>query len=247
MSRLLAMLATLALAAPAPAQEMVIESGERKVALLELYTSEGCSSCPPADRWFSTLNGDPRLWREVVPVAFHVDYWDYIGWKDRFASPLYGERQRQLAREGSVRTVYTPGLVVNGEEWRGWFSRPQLRVEPGPRVGRLRLEVEGERVRLDFLPAIGGLATLDAHVALLGFDIETEVEAGENDGRRLQHDFVVLGYHRAAMRREDEGYRVALALPTPVAASTRRALAAWINVAGSLRPLQAVGGWLAAD
>ncbi len=80
-------------------------SPETRVTLLELYTSEGCSSCPPADRWLSGLRDDPRLWREVVPVAFHVDYWDAIGWPDRFASAAHSERQRTYARSGHVGSV----------------------------------------------------------------------------------------------------------------------------------------------
>ena len=69
------------------------KSPAEQVGLLELYTSEGCSSCPPADRWLSKLKGEPKLWRNIIPLAFHVDYWDYIGWEDRFASPAYTARQ----------------------------------------------------------------------------------------------------------------------------------------------------------
>jgi hypothetical protein len=117
-SRVLAA-ALLALALTAAiAQPLVIQSPEGRVSLLELYTSEGCSSCPPADRWLSTLRDDPRLWRLVVPVAFHVDYWDYLGWRDRFADPAHAERQRTLAGQGLLSTVYTPGLVLDGKEWR---------------------------------------------------------------------------------------------------------------------------------
>ncbi len=96
--------------------EIVIRSPETQVSLLELYTSEGCSSCPPADRWISKLKKDDRLWSSMIPVAFHVDYWDYIGWKDRFASPEYSLRQRNYARSKNLKTVYTPGFLLNGEE-----------------------------------------------------------------------------------------------------------------------------------
>ena len=83
-------------------------SSVERVALVELYTSEGCSSCPPADRWLSQLNSSDKLWDNFVPVAFHVDYWDYIGWKDRFASKAYSQRQRRYAKEQGERTVYNP-------------------------------------------------------------------------------------------------------------------------------------------
>ncbi|MCB1738986.1 MAG: DUF1223 domain-containing protein, partial [Gammaproteobacteria bacterium] len=106
-------------------QSIHVNSGPRQVALLELFTSEGCSSCPPADRWLSGLIDDPRLWRELVPVAFHVDYWDYLGWPDRFASREFSRRQRDHARSGGLSQVYTPGVVLNGAEWRGWHrGRP---------------------------------------------------------------------------------------------------------------------------
>lgn len=115
---LLACMATSILAAP-----FVIESPPERVALLELYTSEGCSSCPPADRWLSELKTNNELWTRVVPVAFHVDYWDYLGWPDRFAAASFSNRQREYALQGAVSTVYTPGLIYNGSEWRDWRRR----------------------------------------------------------------------------------------------------------------------------
>jgi hypothetical protein len=104
---LVSCLATLIAPLAVVAGPLEFESSAARVSLLELYTSEGCSSCPPADRFVNGLKSDRRLWREVVPVAFHVDYWDYIGWQDRFASPQYSERQRSYARSGYVKGVYT--------------------------------------------------------------------------------------------------------------------------------------------
>ena len=102
-----------------------IESPPTQVDLIELYTSEGCSSCPPADRWVSSLQDEPGLWRDFIPLAFHVDYWDYIGWVDRFASPAFTARQYRYAAQQSMRTVYTPGFFNNGKEWR-WRSSSHL-------------------------------------------------------------------------------------------------------------------------
>src|SRR5437867_10582189 len=73
------------------------QSQQNRTALLELYTSEGCSSCPPAEAWLSKLKDAPGLWRDFVPIAFHVDYWDSLGWKDPFAIKAYSERQRDYA------------------------------------------------------------------------------------------------------------------------------------------------------
>lgn len=97
-------------------------SGTGKTTVIELFTSEGCSSCPPADNWLSGFKSDPRLWKQIIPLAFHVDYWDYIGWRDRFASPAFSARQSDHKKQGNIRSVYTPGLVVDGREWRGWFG-----------------------------------------------------------------------------------------------------------------------------
>ncbi|PIW09743.1 MAG: DUF1223 domain-containing protein, partial [Comamonadaceae bacterium CG17_big_fil_post_rev_8_21_14_2_50_60_13] len=94
-----------------PACEVV--SGERLTPVIELYTSEGCSSCPPADQWLSTLKGKP-----VVAQAFHVGYWDYIGWKDRFATAANTARQRQIAMANGLSGIYTPQLVRNSKDWR---------------------------------------------------------------------------------------------------------------------------------
>jgi len=84
--------------------------------VIELYTSEGCSSCPPADRWLAALASQPQLWARYVPLAFHVDYWDALGWPDRFASRRHTARQRAYARNGRLSQVYTPAFVVGGNE-----------------------------------------------------------------------------------------------------------------------------------
>ncbi|MCP5161451.1 MAG: DUF1223 domain-containing protein, partial [Hahellaceae bacterium] len=102
------------------ANEVTFQSEAKQTALLELFTSEGCSSCPPADAWLSTLQHDPRLWRDFIPVAFHVDYWDRLGWKDTLASPAYSHRQQVYQQQKLTSGVYTPGFVLAGEEWRGW-------------------------------------------------------------------------------------------------------------------------------
>jgi len=82
--------------------------------VVELFTSQGCSSCPPADRLLSKLSRDPRLAGRVIPLAFHVDYWDYIGWRDPFASPRWSQRQKDYARVFRSNRIYTPQLVVSG-------------------------------------------------------------------------------------------------------------------------------------
>src|SRR5436190_11363063 len=89
------------------------ESPERQTALLELYTSEGCSSCPPAETWFSKLKNAPGLWTNFVPVAFHVDYWNRLGWRDKFSDAQFSERQRAYAQLWSAENIYTPEFVLS--------------------------------------------------------------------------------------------------------------------------------------
>lgn len=120
-----------------PIQALTLQSPLERVNLMELYTSHGCSSCPPADAWLRKLESHPRLWRELIPLAFHVDYWDHLGWSDRFASPAFSNRQREHRHRGVIRSVYTPGFLLNGREWRQWFSRPELELPLNEKVGRL--------------------------------------------------------------------------------------------------------------
>ena len=129
----------LPIAATGTPAECSVSSGTSRVALLELYTSEGCSSCPPADRWLSGLAAKGVNSERVVPLALHVDYWDYIGWRDRFAHPGFSERQRQMAVLGNSTLVYTPQVMLNGRDFRNWRNsgrgrRPSVRHDHASRV-----------------------------------------------------------------------------------------------------------------
>src|SRR6059036_4275966 len=90
---------------------LTFQSSGKQPALIELYTSEGCSSCPPAETWLSRLKESPGLWRDFVPMAFHVDYWDYLGWRDPWAAQEFSDRQRAYAQSWRSRRIYTPGFV----------------------------------------------------------------------------------------------------------------------------------------
>lgn len=167
-------------------------SGPTRAALLELYTSEGCNSCPPADRWLSSLR--ERTPRDVVPLAFHVDYWNKLGWVDRYSQPAWSARQGRIAAIHHARTVYTPQFVLDGRDWRAWRgdlpeprderaqAKLKLRLKP---VANGHLEVSGE-ARMRDRPD-GAQVSL----ALYENDLTTRVAAGENAGSLLRHDFVV--------------------------------------------------------
>lgn len=182
-----------ALAAPAAAQ-CVKQSPPHAVALVELYTSEGCSSCPPADQWLSRLRRDGPGADSVVPLAFHVDYWDRLGWKDRFASPRFTERQYLLARRAGSRAVYTPGIFLNFSQFRalGRFEEVLRALDAKPARADIRLELQppsGSRlpIEADFRAPRGSRA----FVALFENRLSTDVKAGENEGATLRHDYVV--------------------------------------------------------
>ena len=96
-------------------------SSEYKTPLIELYTSQGCSSCPPADKWLSSLKDEPKLFKEFIPMAFHVSYWDFLGWKDKFANIKNDIRQRQYSKIWNKNSLYTPQFIVNAKEYKRWF------------------------------------------------------------------------------------------------------------------------------
>ncbi|MFT7459919.1 MAG: hypothetical protein ACI909_002602 [Planctomycetota bacterium] len=225
-------------------QIVSFESTQNQTALLELYTSEGCSSCPPADRWLSSLLDEDDLWLTFIPIALHVDYWDYIGWKDPFANADHSARQRQYAREQSLKTVYTPGFVYNGKEWRNWYVKRYLDFPKGDRPGVLKLKLDGQQANLEFTPTEFTRKKLKANLALLGFNLETDVRAGENRGKKLPHDFVVLGMNQADLKTDKNQYLSQLDIPTSTIKTNRYAIVAWINDSDNQMPVQTVGGWL---
>ena len=214
-------------------------SGQAQTALIELFTSEGCSSCPPAEAWLNGLRTAPGLWRDFVPVAFHVDYWNRLGWPDRFSSRRFTDRQYHYRSVWGVSTVYTPGFVLNGRDWRERFGRKI--PTPGGNTGRLTVEIADGRCAVIYEPAPANRENLEVMVALMGGGIVSKVKAGENRGETLQHEFVALTLDQHALA----GGRCEFPLPVTKATDVKRhALAVWITLKGSTEPLQATGGWL---
>ena len=220
------------------------QSSPRQTALLELYTSEGCSSCPPADRWLSSLKKQEGLWQDFIPIALHVDYWDYIGWKDRFASPIFAARQRQYAKEQAVSTVYTPGFTYNGTEFRSWYKKDAGDFPQGDKPGILKLQLVDNQASIKFTPTAMTKNNLKVNLALLGFALQTQIKAGENKGKKLAHDFVVLAMSQAILDKKDNEFTLQLDMPSSDIKSKRYGVVAWVNNAGSQKPIQTVGGWL---
>jgi len=213
-------------------------SGDRPPRVVELYTSEGCSSCPPADRWLSSLPARPDL----LPLAFHVNYWNRLGWADRFASQEATQRQYRLARALGAPNVYTPQVVAQGQDWRRWPALPPL---PSSAPVQLRLARDGETVRAEIAPAAGpGDAAarpgqLSGYWALLEDGHRSRVTAGENSGHELLHDHVVRLYEPVDAWRTGEPQRFTLTLPPGEPGRPRR-VAFVVQEPASMRPVQAL-------
>jgi hypothetical protein len=189
-------------AASTHAATCAAESGTQRVALLELYTSEGCNSCPPTDRWVSELPRRGFTPERVVTLAFHVDYWNYLGWPDPFSRAQFSERQRMASLRNRARVVYTPQLLLNGRDYRRGavfddFGERLNAFGRGPAQARISLQMQADG------PAglgVMGTATVadvaarggaQAYLALYENNLSNDVPAGENRGKRLRHDFVV--------------------------------------------------------
>ena len=210
-------------------------SGPAHVPLVELFTSEGCSSCPPAERWLGSWRDDPGLWREFVPIAFHVDYWNRLGWPDRFSAREFTAREYAYAEAWRSGSVYTPCAVLDGTEWRSGGKPPH----PGAAVGVLTAAYDGTKVRVEFSPAKERVGPdYEVHAAILGAGIISKVSLGENRGETLRHEFVALTETSGRL-----GTDLALKIPATTGVP-RHAIAVWITRRGELSPVQALGGWL---
>ena len=170
--------------------QCAIGSGSTITPVVELYTSEGCSSCPPADKWASTLKDKAKA-GEVVVQAFHVGYWDYIGWVDRFAAPAYTSRQRDIAAKNNLRSIYTPQAVLDGKDWPRWGGKPENKESARAAISLKQLGTDQfEASVTPVMPA----ANWSAYWTVTEHGHNSRVLSGENRGEFLKHDFVVRQY-----------------------------------------------------
>lgn len=229
----LGLMATAAFADPGRCEA---RSPESAFTVVELYTSEGCSSCPPADRWLSTLKGRADL----LPLSFHVSYWDQLGWVDRFASPAHNERQRQVQAATAGRYVYTPQVVVNGQDWRGWANGlPKTVASPAPVAITLTREGDLVSAGVAAVPGRSAPARLAGYWAVVEDGQHSAVRAGENAGVQLRHDAVVRLYQPVPAWAGAGGAPPSLTLTLPTAAGTARRVVFVVTEANSMRPVQA--------
>jgi hypothetical protein len=222
---------------------ITISSTKNQTTFLELYTSQGCSSCPPAERWLSKLTDRADLWSQIIPINFHVNYWDYLGWKDPFAATEFNKRQRVYKALGHSKIVATPGFIVNGQGWQGWFYKQSLPKTEKIYSGDLTATLNTDRIHVEYSANIQ--QNLIAHIAVLGFGIETPIKSGENSGRNLKHDFVVIGHQQHNMLSKQGSASTLLTMPTTVAVPTnKKAVVFWVAKENDPTPLQVAANWL---
>jgi hypothetical protein len=182
------------------------QSPPHTVALLELYTSEGCSSCPPADKFVSGMHlggagatapasVSGMALDQVVPLSLHVDYWDYIGWKDSFAQHTFTERQNLLSKYAGSHTIYTPEVFVAGKELRNWsgdLPATIKRVNARPAQADIAIQIgKSSDASLPVQVKANAVQGSKLFVAFYQNDLVTNVKSGENHGVTLKHDYVV--------------------------------------------------------
>jgi hypothetical protein len=226
-----------------------LASGPKTTALVELYTSEGCSSCPPADRQLSRLGEALDPGADVVALALHVGYWDYIGWADPYAKDAFAQRQRWLVQANGGRTLYTPQFFVGGAELRARHTtlRDEVRRLNGtPATAKIQLQaslVSDKALHLSAQASAPSAASLLVlYVALAEDGLVSKVARGENAGATLVHDHVVRQWI-GPVRFGADGARLEREIALPAAWNRARLqIAAFVQDPATGQVLQAVGG-----
>lgn len=176
-----------------PAQ--ILNPNSKQTVLVELFTSEGCSSCPPADRALAFLQKEqPNSAAEIITLAFHVDYWNNLGWKDEFSSPLFTQRQQFYARKFRLDSAYTPQMVIDGSyEFIGSnLGKAQKSISEVAKLAKAKIKLEKNeadlKVKISDIPP-NNEATV--YLAIAEDNLVSDVKRGENSGNKLEHISVV--------------------------------------------------------
>ncbi len=173
-------------------------SDTHRTAILELYTSEGCSSCPPADEFVASLPEAGINLEQVIPLALHVDYWDYIGWKDPYANSEFVSRQRKISDQNNS-AVYTPQLVLNGKNVRDASKFKDVLEDINNTGANINLALQASYPSADELTVTLNATPEDKrfsgnsqiYIGLAENDLTSRINSGENAGRTLKHQHVV--------------------------------------------------------
>ena len=184
------------------------QSAASRTQLIELYTSEGCSSCPPADKWLRGLIPVVLNHSEVVPLAFHVDYWDRLGWRDRFADTAYTARQNAYSKVSGSSFIFTPQVILAGRNYEAWSNNSRVQKDvrkalagvPDADIFLRQQAVSSGKVGFEVRAQLRqgvNLSDVHIHAALFQNGLVSDVGRGENSGSRLQHDYVVRSLLRS--------------------------------------------------
>jgi hypothetical protein len=201
----------------ANAQTCMKQSPAHTIALLELYSSEGCDSCPPADRFVSRFRNPTTALNgltadQVVPVSFHVDYWDYLGWKDVYANGAFTDRQRRLSELASSRTIYTPEFFVAGKELRDWPNQLTATVKHINQLpAQADITISMGKFDNGALPVeVKAAAALEGKLYVLLYEngLVSNVMAGENRGSTLKHDYIVRDWVVGGLMADESGRKI---------------------------------------
>lgn len=225
-------------------------NSSKNSSLIELYTSEGCHSCPPAEKYIYGLKNHSNLFKLVFPIVFHVNYWDYLGWKDQLAQEKYTTRQRKLARLSRSNTIYTPGVYNNSNKWPEWRKRSNTISSRQLTQGKLTAEVKGDQVSIRYSALSNSSKKpaakqqkqspiFDFHFVVLGQSIKTKIQSGERTGETVEHDFAVL-----ALKKKSSSQTVSFSIKSELANFKGKAIVVWVTQKGSEKPLQITGGYI---
>jgi hypothetical protein len=223
-------------------ETQIIEGPEKQAALVELFTSESCSSCPPAERFLNRLKKKEGLWVEFVPLEFHVDYWNHLNWQDQYSQKEFTQRQ-QAYNQVIQRGVYTPQMILNGEDHRSWRRRGIEGLDH-PKVGKLKASVnlkEGKGT-IEF-KAVKGVNQPKCFAALMKEGKSQKITSGENRGKIAQHEFVVHELSENKMIKEKGVYNCQLSF-TKSRDGKSHAIAFWVINGQNLNVIQAAGAFL---
>jgi hypothetical protein len=195
-----------------------VNNSYKSFALLELYTSEGCSSCPSADVLLPQL---AAIDSNVITLSFHVDYWNRLGWNDKFSSSEFTERQRQYGDQLHLESIYTPQLIINGQYELVGSDRSKAETDirnslkEKASVQLLIGEVKKEDDKLKIsCNAIGDLKNQNIFAALIQKHAETNVRGGENSGRKLSHTNIVRSFIKKPAQQKND---FEISLPNDIA------------------------------
>ena len=225
-------------------ESLISETGETRVQLLELFSSESCSSCPPADDWVSGLKNKNNLWKNFVPIVFHVDYWNQLNWVDKLSSEPMTQRQISISKLWANPSVYTPAVVVDGKEWPEWRKSVDYKLPIPEKINGISLKLfkknDGSfKVHVD---RKSKTKSYIVHMVQLGMGVVSKVTSGENSGKLLKHNFVILNWDHKKMSTNESD--VSFKFKKTEYKYSQMALAAWIEEEFKPISLQAVGGYL---